>query len=132
MAKKKPYDPNADLKFLPEPAGGGSYSTDIAVAAASSRSTGETPCQSEEVRWPKPGDRMKFMNRNGYEGERAEAAKLFAPDQVLIVKRCSVGSWSHSLWFEGYERRGWNGVMFEFIDGLERYPLPQSTTEEHS
>ena len=77
-------------------------------------------------RFPGPGDRMKFMNRNGYDHERDAAAKVFNTADTLTVKRCEVGNWSHSLWFEEAPERGWNGVMFEFIDRPERYPLPAS------
>ena len=68
---------------------------------------------------------MRFMNRNGYDGEREAAAKVFRPDDILTVTRCEVGSWSHSVWFgEDPTGRGWNGVMFEFVGEPERYPLP--------
>lgn len=61
--------------------------------------------------WPKAGDKMRFLNRNGYEGERERAAKVFAMDRDYTVKSISIGSWSSSIYFEEVEF-GWNSVMF--------------------
>jgi hypothetical protein len=117
----------AALSDPPKTVGGGS-SRDHAPAASDGQGNPAlaTPYAERRgaVRWPKPGDRMVFMNRNGYEGERADAARTFEPGQVLTVARCEVGSFSHSLWFAEDDRRGWNGVMFELEGEPERYPLP--------
>lgn len=62
--------------------------------------------------WPKRGDTMRFLGRNGYEFQLAEALKQFTPGETYTVSDCRVGSWDHSISFEGVDGR-FNGVMFE-------------------
>lgn len=65
-------------------------------------------------RWPRKGDTMRFLNRHGYDFEREAAAEVMTEGQTFTVKKCDVGSFSHSVQFE--EIAGsWNGVMFELL-----------------
>ena len=77
--------------------------------------------------WPKPGDKMRFMNRNGYDHQLEEARKVFTTDQILTVKSCNVGRSDHRISFEEYPERSWNGVMFEFINNTN----PKAGAPEH-
>ena len=55
---------------------------------------------------------MRFLGRNGYDFQLAEAMKKLTPGETYTVRDCRVGSWEHSISFDGIE--GWfNGVMFE-------------------
>lgn len=67
-------------------------------------------------RWPQPGDRMRFLARNGYEHERDDALKVMSPGDVFTVIKCKVDSYMHWVSFEEIEG-SWNGVMFERVDG---------------
>lgn len=75
------------------------------------------PCTIAHVRaggWPKPGDKMRFLGRNGDDHERAAALEVMSPGDVFTVASCHVHSWEHSVRFE--ELGGcWNGVMFERV-----------------
>lgn len=64
--------------------------------------------------FPWKGDRMRFLGKNGYGRELAEAMKLFEVGKVYEVADCSVGDWSHSVAFVGVPGR-FNGVMFETV-----------------
>ena len=66
-----------------------------------------------EKRFPDPGDKMIFLNRNGYDAERERAAEAFETGQEYTVKSIDIGGWSSSICFE--EVHGaWNSVMFGF------------------
>lgn len=60
------------------------------------------------------GAKMRFLNHNGYDGERERALAQFGTEQVLIVKNCSVSRPSSTYEFEGFTGR-WNTVMFEEV-----------------
>lgn len=64
--------------------------------------------------WPKPGDKMRFRNENGYPFELADAQKVMTEGQIFTVKKCRVGDFSHSVEFEEITGN-WNGVMFELL-----------------
>lgn len=72
-------------------------------------SEGEPSTHSE---FPKPGEKMRFLNRNGYPFQLAEAKKLFRLDRLYTVESCEVGPWSSKLTFVGI-RGSYNSVMFE-------------------
>lgn len=65
--------------------------------------------------WPEPGDKMRFLDANGYEHERADARKFFTKDQILTVKGVSVGHQHHSIIFEEHVLRAFNGKMFYWL-----------------
>lgn len=85
----------------------------------------EIALQPREERWPKAGDRMRYLAANGYDRERADADKVMKAGDVFTVKSCRVGDWSHSVQFEEIAGN-WNGVMFE----LEPATSPSSNTGE--
>lgn len=64
-------------------------------------------------RFPDPGDKMIFLNRNGYDSERERAASVFTAGKEYTVRDVSIGSWTTSLQFDEVEGR-WNSVMFGF------------------
>lgn len=68
-----------------------------------------------ESAWPMAGDKMRFLGKNGYDHQLAEASKLLSVGDVLTVKRCYVGSFDHSIEFEEMTGRSFNGVMFERV-----------------
>ena len=83
-----------------------------ALSTATPAGDGVPPCR--EDRWPRKGDTMRFLNRNGYDFEREAAAKVMTEGQTFTVKQCRVGEFSHSVQFE--EITGtWNGVMFAML-----------------
>jgi len=60
------------------------------------------------------GSKVRFLNKNGYDGERERAAAIFVNDMPLTVKACRIGQSSSDYTFEEVEGR-WNTVMFEEI-----------------
>lgn len=68
-------------------------------------------------RWPRKGETMTFLGKNGYDFQREAAMKAFTIGTSYTVKKCEVESWSHSIEFEEVPG-SWNGVMFS-LDGLE-------------
>ena len=69
---------------------------------------------SSEHKWPKAGDKMRFLGRNGFDNELARAKQQFVIGSEYEVDSCDVGDWSHTVYFVGIEG-GWNGVMFELV-----------------
>ncbi len=65
--------------------------------------------------WPKAGDAMRFLGKNGYDLELEEACKLFCVGGIYTVENCDVGDWSHSIQFKEIEGN-FNGVMFERVE----------------
>lgn len=64
--------------------------------------------------WPAPGDKMKFLGKNGYDHQLTEALGIFVIGNEYEVEDCDVGDWSHSIKFRGVSGR-YNGVMFERV-----------------
>lgn len=65
-------------------------------------------------RWPRKGDRMRFLNQNGYDHDRIDALKVMKEGDVLTVKSIDVGEWHHTIEFEEVGGRH-NGVMFVLL-----------------
>ena len=66
-------------------------------------------------RFPTPGEKMLFLNRNGYDAERKRAAAVFDTNKEYTLKTIDIGNWSSSVSFE--EVAGsWNSVMFDTVD----------------
>jgi len=63
--------------------------------------------------WPGPGTKMRFLDRNGYDYQLAEARELFDTKATYTVKNVEVGSWHHSFEFAEFPGQRFNGVMFE-------------------
>lgn len=59
-----------------------------------------------------PGTTVYFLNKNGYDSQRTEAAKIFTEGQALTVKNIDVGGWSSSVEFEELPGKWFNTVMF--------------------
>lgn len=60
----------------------------------------------------RPGTTVYFLNENGYDSQREEAAEIFTPGQALTVKRIDVGGWSSSVEFVEQPGKWFNTVMF--------------------
>lgn len=60
----------------------------------------------------RPGTTVYFLNENGYDSQREEAAEIFTQGQALTVKRIDVGNWSSSVEFEELPGKWFNTVMF--------------------
>jgi hypothetical protein len=69
--------------------------------------------KSARDRWPEPGDKMRFLNRNGYDSELEAARKVFNTSDTYTVRGFDLGSLSSRITFQGISGR-WNSVMFDF------------------
>lgn len=63
---------------------------------------------------PEVGDKVRFLDANGYDAQLLRARERFYKGQILIVRSRDVGDWSSSLSFEGVEGN-FNSVMFEIV-----------------
>lgn len=74
--------------------------------------------------FPRRGNRMRFLDQNGYDREREEARKVMKKGDVFTVKSCNVGRERSSMEF--VELAGhWNTVMFEFADAKPASPTAE-------
>lgn len=62
----------------------------------------------------KVGDRVRFLNRNGYEIQRVKARLYFKEGDILTVAKVDVGAWDSTYAFEGFAGNH-NTVMFEYV-----------------
>jgi len=69
-------------------------------------------------KWPEPGDKMQFLDRNGYDVELEAARKVFTKGQVVTVKKFDLGGWCSSITFEELPGK-WNSVMFARSPAVE-------------
>lgn len=69
------------------------------------------PELSGSPRWPRAGDRMTFLGKNGHNYELQAALKIFEVGAEYTVRGCDVGDWRHTISFEGKPGH-FNGVMF--------------------
>lgn len=60
----------------------------------------------------KPGDKVCFMGKNGYDAELKRACETFCIGQVLTVKEHDVGGFSSSVMFMEFPNVWWNTAMF--------------------
>lgn len=60
------------------------------------------------------GTKVRFINANGYEGERSRALEQIGIDRQLTVIFCYIGSSSSDYEFEEVSGR-WNTVMFDKV-----------------
>lgn len=67
---------------------------------------------------PCEGDKVRFLNKNGYPIDLSHARTRFVEGQVLTVAHSDVGDWYTWLKFE--EVPGdFNSVMFELVEESE-------------
>ena len=71
--------------------------------------------------WAHKGDKVRFLNRNGYDHQLNEARALFKPGAILTVESVNVSSWTSYYQFRDVKGR-FNTVMFE--------PVPEIPTEK--
>lgn len=64
--------------------------------------------------FPIRGDRMKFLNANGYDSQREAAEKVFDMNKIYTVTGCVVEPWDHWVSFQDIPGV-WNGVMFQRV-----------------
>lgn len=64
--------------------------------------------------WPRRGDKMRFLGKNGYAQELESAKRTFAEGGIYEVENCEVGDSHHVVGFKGVPGRH-NGVMFELV-----------------
>jgi hypothetical protein len=65
----------------------------------------------------KAGDRVRYLDKNGWDWQREEARKHFNPGDILTVSRVAVNPSSSKYWFkETGPTRDFNPVMFELSE----------------
>lgn len=65
------------------------------------------------------GEQVRFLDRNGYDGELKMAREFFAEGDLATVERVSIGGWSSSYLFKEHGRQWFNTVMFEPVPHQE-------------
>lgn len=66
--------------------------------------------------FPEVGDKVTFLDANGYEHELNTARKYFTKGESLTVKRIEIGAWSSYMEFEELPGKQFNTVMFELLE----------------
>ena len=59
-----------------------------------------------------PGEKVMFLNENGYDHQRQQASRIFEVGQVLVVEETNIGSFSSTYKFKNHKNH-YNTVMFE-------------------
>lgn len=77
--------------------------------------------------WPKKGDKMRFLGRNGHDYQLEAAKKVFNTEDIYEVAQFDLGDWSSCILFVGFEGR-WNSVMFDWCDAEQVDITPASST----
>lgn len=62
--------------------------------------------------YSRPGTKVKFLGRNGYDFQLKDACKIFETGQILTVRDINVSEFSSTVVFEEYPERSFNVVMF--------------------
>ena len=65
--------------------------------------------------YARPGTKVKFLGKNGYDYQLKEASEMFEVGLVLTVKSIEVGDSSSSVVFEEMPGKSFNTVMFEEV-----------------
>ncbi len=76
----------------------------------------------------KPGEKVRFLGRNGHDFELRETLSLFDVGDELVVTGGRVGGCKSSYRFEGYSC-SFNTVMFEMVRKDEPAPAPDRPTK---
>jgi hypothetical protein len=64
--------------------------------------------------WPSKGDKVVFIDENGYDHDRLQANKFFKKGRILTVKEFNLGKWSSSILLEEVPGEWFNSVMFDW------------------
>jgi hypothetical protein len=63
----------------------------------------------------RPGDKLVFLDKNGYDHDLVEARKLMKKGDVVTLRDMRVGDWSSLMYFEEFPDKGFNSVMFDKV-----------------
>lgn len=70
--------------------------------------------------YAKPGTKVRFLNRNGYDRDLEYANEVLNTEDVYEVERVDIGGWSSSVYLVG-QKRPFNTVMFDIVGDYESY-----------
>lgn len=66
--------------------------------------------------YSKEGTKVKYMNKNGYEGDREYANKFLKEGKVYTVEDIEVGGFMSYVYLKEFPSKPFNSVMFkEFL-----------------
>ena len=65
-----------------------------------------------------PGTKVRYMDKNGYEGCKAHARLHLVPGQIYTVNTVSIHSSSSSVTLEEFPYESFNTVMFMKVDDV--------------
>lgn len=63
-----------------------------------------------------PGTKVRYLDENGYDGDREYARKFMQKDQTFTVEYVNVGNWSSLVAFRELPGKEFNTAMFEEVD----------------
>ena len=69
----------------------------------------------------KPGTKVKFLNRNGWDHERDAANEILNIHDTYTVKYIRIGSWKSYVQLIEFPTSSFNTVMFENVGEYEVY-----------
>lgn len=69
----------------------------------------------------KPGTKVKFLNRNGWDHERDGASEFLNTHDTYTVKYIRIGGWTSYVQLTEFPTKSFNTVMFENVGEYEVY-----------
>jgi len=66
--------------------------------------------------YAEPGTKVKFLNKNGYEIERSNAAQHLNTDDIYTVSNIDIGNFNSLVELEEFKGKYFNTVMFMEIE----------------
>lgn len=63
----------------------------------------------------KPGDKVRFLGVNGYDGDLLYANKYMSKGTILTIAYINVGNWASLVSFVELPGKEFNTVMFEDV-----------------
>lgn len=63
----------------------------------------------------KPGTKVIYLGKNGYDSEREFANKFLKKEKEYTVSRIDIGNWSSLIYLDEIPGKGFNSVMFAAV-----------------
>ncbi|WP_010501424.1 hypothetical protein [Paenibacillus elgii] len=78
----------------------------------------------------KKGSKVRFMNRGGYDGDRAATAKVLRTGEIYEVERVEIYQSSTNIYLVGFGDHGFNSVHFDDVDLIDYDRILELTNQE--
>lgn len=66
--------------------------------------------------YAKTGAKVRYLAKNGYDHDAAEASKILQKDSIYTVESTTVHNWSSDVHLKEFPGKSFNSVMFEDVE----------------